>query len=203
MASILSGLTCYLNLLKGYPKYILTGCCCLVLMFVLFMIAYFGVSGALDLVLKNPTFTGRDEIWNYTLYRFNNSPALLGVGYGGLWEVGNSIALSLSDFGIKYVINEAHSGYLDILAQLGYIGVGCFIIFIAISFKRILRFVFVYISQTGRTQKQICFYSLYIFYGAIIHNITETSIFLGGGMLWMVLVFFIVYCGCPMRNRMD
>lgn len=199
LAAVLATLTFYADIRRGGLAALLVAYGCLFCMLMGLMIMSVGISGTVALVVSDPTFTGRDEIWNYTLYRFHSSPAFLGVGYGGLWQVGKSLQRSLNTFGMDFVVNDAHNGYLDVLAQLGYVGIVFLAVFFLVSYRRILRYVRSSVSE-GRIQRLVGLYCLYIFYSAVIHNITETSLFLGGDMLWMVLVFFITV-SCPVVNR--
>jgi O-antigen ligase len=161
--------------------------------FLLFLVAigllvlYIGYSETIMFLFNDTTFTGRLHIWGYTLYRAAPVP-LQGVGYGALWQVGNDTELSLRRYGIDFVINEAHNGYLDILAQLGYVGVFCLCSFLVIGFYRIIRFV-----ARETASKSVALYSLYVLYGAMTYNLAESSFFRPGDSFWMTLILFVTY----------
>ena len=66
---------------------------------------------------RDTTFTGRDRIWELTVERVLASP--LGAGYGAFWDGPAGAAIS-RDLG--YVVGHAHNGWLEVAAQLGWLG---------------------------------------------------------------------------------
>jgi exopolysaccharide production protein ExoQ len=139
----------------------------------------------------DPTLTGRDFIWRYTLQVFEGRP-LSGIGYGALWQVGEQLEAVLINANITWgIVNEAHNGYIDILAQLGIFGFVFLIIFIAISLVRIYRYADQF-EQRGIFG--LADYAIYIIWGAVVYNITE-SLFFFSGDLWFVLVFVVTAMG--------
>jgi exopolysaccharide production protein ExoQ len=80
---------------------------------------FFQSSGSLIANLgRNPTLTGRTDIWHAALAVRNNR--LLGAGYESFW-----LGTRLQDMwkaipGLR--VNEAHSGYVEIVLTLGYVG---------------------------------------------------------------------------------
>lgn len=145
-----------------------------------------GITQSVGLLVGDPTLTGRDVLWAYTLYMFSQSDPLLGVGYGALWQNGDFIRQSLENFGVDYVVNEAHNGYLDVLAQTGYVGLSCLIFFLAVTFLRAGSYLRRKDLSAGRQLTVL--YAFFIWYGSLIFGVTESFFFIGGGMLWMVQV---------------
>lgn len=79
----------------------------------------------LDVVVGDPTFTGRTDIWAFAWNEIGARP-WLGSGYGAFWDVGAAAdPLQRAPFGSWLrdvevgVINQAHSGYLDLPLQIG------------------------------------------------------------------------------------
>jgi O-antigen ligase len=79
----------------------------------------------LDIVVGDPTFTGRTDIWAFASTEIGARP-WLGSGYGAFWDVGpDDDPLQRAPFGswLRHtevgVINQAHSGYLDLPLQIG------------------------------------------------------------------------------------
>ena len=145
-----------------------------------------GISTLLNLFFGDSTLTGRDRVWQLALEKFSGTNPLLGIGYGALWATGVNLEefLRFSQFG--WFVAEAHNGYLDVMVQLGYIGLFLLILFIFLTFKRILR--------CNRHLERERFtglrdYALYVFWGSLIFNITETSFFMSAQPLFFMLIF--------------
>lgn len=77
---------------------------------------------------KNATFTGRDRIWYMLIDEINKHP-FHGCGFSGFW-VFESDFMMLFEKEYFWVPNQAHNGYLDILNETGYIGLGLIIIMV-------------------------------------------------------------------------
>ena len=88
---------------------------------------------------RDLTFTGRTELW-VDLVKTAKDRLVFGYGFGGFWVIdfSNTDLMVLYD---KYVWlpNEAHSGYLDIILQVGFIGFFIFMGLIVSYFRNIVR----------------------------------------------------------------
>jgi O-antigen ligase len=71
---------------------------------------------------KDPSLTGRTEIWTSLLRQSAKHP-LTGFGYAVFWKLDSVPALWIRKE-TGWDVPTAHNGWLDILAQLGWIGVG-------------------------------------------------------------------------------
>ncbi len=74
----------------------------------------------LELLGKDPTLTGRTEVWAYVVNDIAMKP-LLGWGYEVFWEASNPAAIEISD-AVHWVVPQAHNGMLEILLQVGFVG---------------------------------------------------------------------------------
>jgi exopolysaccharide production protein ExoQ len=146
-----------------------------------------GPSELFNMVFSDPSFTGRDLVWDFVLRQFEANPTL-GVGYGALWQVGPQIVESLHEFGVYQIVNEGHNGYLDILAQLGWVGLAILALFIAqmiwITAKRIL--------LNNERVLSFASYSLYIGLGSVFYDLTESSYFSLSGGVWLMIVLILL-----------
>jgi exopolysaccharide production protein ExoQ len=129
-----------------------------------------GFINTIDFLTGDPTLTGRAELWNYVLARWQENP-YFGQGFGALWQVGVQMGAYLEHGALNWVMNEAHNGYLDVLAQTGIIGLLLLIIFLLVALRAAL---------FARTDKRVAFdawkwYVIYVTIGTILHNITESS----------------------------
>ncbi|SFK72434.1 O-antigen ligase [Caulobacter sp. UNC279MFTsu5.1] len=71
---------------------------------------------------KDPSLTGRTDIWAALLRQSAKHP-LTGYGYGVFWTL-DSVPANWIRKETGWLVPSAHNGWLDILAQLGWIGVG-------------------------------------------------------------------------------
>ncbi|MGE5437125.1 MAG: O-antigen ligase family protein [Syntrophothermus sp.] len=81
------------------------------------------------------TFTGRTDLWADIL-REANKHLWIGCGFQGFWIVENNDLLALYDRYIWFP-NQAHNGYIDILNEVGIIGLALFVGVIANYFLNI------------------------------------------------------------------
>ena len=70
---------------------------------------------------KDLTFTGRVDLW-HTVFAMTEGKMLQGWGIGGFWITGSEHLYPLYQQFV-WIPNQAHQGYIDILNQLGIIGV--------------------------------------------------------------------------------
>ncbi len=78
---------------------------------------------------KDPTLTGRTEIWGFVISDILQKP-LLGWGYNGFWFIDNPAALEI-DSTVLWVVPESHNGLLEILLDLGVVGAALFLFALA------------------------------------------------------------------------
>ncbi|WP_235079985.1 O-antigen ligase [Asticcacaulis sp. AC402] len=70
---------------------------------------------------KDPTLTGRTEIWE-SLGRLSDKRPLLGYGYKAFWTK-DSVPAAVVRQETSWEVPSAHNGWLDLLIQLGWVGV--------------------------------------------------------------------------------
>ena len=92
-------------------------------------VASTGLEETVRTLTGDPTLTGRADVWRYVLARWHESP-YLGKGFGALWQVGPQMRAYLNAEHVNWLMNEAHNGYLDVLAQMGIIGLLCLGLFL-------------------------------------------------------------------------
>ena len=78
----------------------------------------------LELIGKDPTLTGRTEIWAFVTNDIWMKP-LFGWGYFGFWHPNNPAAREISD-AVRWTVPQAHSGLLELLLNLGIVGTALF-----------------------------------------------------------------------------
>jgi O-antigen ligase len=91
---------------------------------------------------KDLTFTGRSEIWALVVKHIEMRP-LLGSGYGAYWTYGlptpnmESAAVIAPLHG--FYPGNSHNGYLDVLNDLGAVGLVCLIGYLTVFLRQSLR----------------------------------------------------------------
>jgi len=104
--------------------------------------------------------------------------SVLGQGYGGFWVRP-----------IESGVNEAHNGYLDLMLELGFVGIVllfAFIIALCKAAYRCLSQDFWWASLT------ICLTIM-----TLVHNSTESSFLKTSNFLWSLLVFLYLLVSVP------
>lgn len=69
------------------------------------------------------TFTGRTEIWSYALRHAAARP-ILGHGYNSFWSPRHTAEVSRT---VDWKISEGHSAYVDVMVNLGVVGLMLFV----------------------------------------------------------------------------
>ncbi|MCL6495749.1 MAG: O-antigen ligase family protein [Ignavibacterium sp.] len=83
---------------------------------------------------KSETFYDRGKLWSAMLWYISQHP-ILGCGFQSFWTLENPQLLILYQTFI-WLPNQAHNGYLDLLNEVGIIGL---ILFLLMLFKNIIR----------------------------------------------------------------
>jgi exopolysaccharide production protein ExoQ len=96
---------------------------------------HIGSSAALEKMGRNPTLTGRTEIWAGLLH-FAVNP-LLGTGFESFW-VGERLRRIWAAGELLFGINEAHNGYLEVYLSLGWIGVALLALLIVTGYRNVM-----------------------------------------------------------------
>lgn len=149
--------------------------------------AYSQDSSILDVSLKvsgkDPTLTGRTELWTDILQIASNHP-WIGVGYGSFW-IGN-LAHNLWERHI-WMPHQAHNGYVGAYVELGLIGLALMAGMLVAAFKNIKKRFLEHI-EIARLQMSL-------FVMLLIHNIPESSYLQNTHALWFL--FLLIALNVP------
>lgn len=138
---------------------------------------HIGEAAALEELGRNPTLTGRTEIWS-GLIRFAGNP-LFGTGYESFW-LGERMKRIWASGSLFEGINEAHSGYLETYLNLGWIGVALLIGFIVTGYRNVIA-TLQRDFDAGRLK-------LAFIVVVIVYNCTEAG-FRTGSSVWFAFLF--------------
>ncbi|MGB8953531.1 MAG: O-antigen ligase family protein [Candidatus Aminicenantales bacterium] len=123
---------------------------------------------------RDATLTGRTQVWARLLPVAMQQP-VVGRGFGGFWTPRTREAFEIS---------EGHSGYLDVLLGLGFVGILLVSIFLLSSCRKAQRVLF---HDFDWGALWICYIIM-----SVVHNITESSIDSLTSQLTAVLVFLAI-----------
>lgn len=162
------------------------------------IIASIGVDNFLIDLFGDATFTGRNRIWDHALSLFWQSP-VIGQGYGSLWNVGIFSILQQQDlFSVAFFLRAGHNGYIEVLTELGIVGLLLTILFLFSTFYRLWLRI-----PSADIPPPITFLAIYIFFATLLENIVESSIFRSGNGFWIyfLLVIFASFFMIPESRR--
>lgn len=141
---------------------------------------------AVQLLGRDTTFTGRTDLWQ-DLSRYWSARPALGYGFGGFWvgDLGH-------DLWTKYLWNpnQAHNGYLDILLQIGLVGLVLVGWLIVMSYKGSISALYM--------RKRTAVLAFVFLTTILINNMFESSLIRMNNLLWFV---FLLFAMMPKQRR--
>jgi exopolysaccharide production protein ExoQ len=132
------------------------------------------IGGVTSILGRDKSLTGRTDVWASLLPAAMHRP-LFGSGVGGFWNQ--------SSRGF-YQISEAHSGYLDVILEMGFVGLAIICGFLVSSGRK----------AVGSLSHDFYWGTLWICYlvMVVIHNATETSFNTLTSQMMATLLFVVV-----------
>lgn len=135
----------------------------------------FDVSGEMaGAVGRDPTLTGRTDLWRILLEMKTNS--LVGTGYESFW-LGPRLKWVWEKFAAG--IAEAHDGYLEVYLNLGAIGLLLMAGFLVTSYRTIVKRL---TSSPSLASLSLAMWTILLFY-----NVTESA--LKSHLMWVTFLF--------------
>jgi len=143
------------------------------------------MAGALDLgeitgaFGKDTTFTGRTDIWEVMLDEAKAHP-FIGCGLAGFWLMDNPTVLALyAPDKFPWGPTEGHEGYLDLLNEIGAVGLLLLALMVAFYFRNLAKL------------RKPHFWK-WFFIGILIVNLTESTLFRSASFTgWMFVLSYI------------
>jgi exopolysaccharide production protein ExoQ len=146
----------------------------------------FGISDISEFIFHDTTFTGRTKIWAFAGHYISQSP-IIGYGFGSFWAVGEATRAIGEGF-IEGLV-QAHNGYVDVVLEMGYVG---------LSVVTILTItLLISILQLAYNDKLTSLLLLTCLLFVLLNNTMESSLFRSYAPLWMV---FLLCCGVTWRT---
>lgn len=126
---------------------------------------------------KDPTLTGRTDIWD-SLLRLSDKAPWLGYGYKAFWTP-DSIPAAVVREETGWKVPSAHNGWLDLLVQLGWVGVLLFSLCLVVTFFCAL-FRFERVKDGYFSVLILCLFSFLI--------LSESFILSQNNLVWVLFV---------------
>lgn len=147
-------------------------------------VAILGLSpGALQQLGRNPTLTDRTGIWQGVIRLTPNR--WVGAGFESFW-LGPRLDRIVSEVTLWWTPNQAHSGYIETYANLGWIGIAGLGGVMIWGYRRII--------GAWRANNQAAGLMLAWFISGVIYNLTEAAFF---RMMIPVWLFFLLAITVP------
>ncbi|CAK0775095.1 exopolysaccharide production protein ExoQ [Gammaproteobacteria bacterium] len=143
---------------------------------------YLSPNDVFAVVGRSSDLSGRTEIWRAVMVAIQQRP-LLGYGFGGFWLPGNVAANHVWAV-IQWGPPNAHNGWLDLVLQLGIVGVSVALVLWLISVWRCLRLI---ITRQGNG----VLYCAALLACLLLISLTESVILRQAHFTWML--FVVVY----------
>lgn len=174
----------------------LIGLVCLHLAGIIF--GYPSVEDVLEFVFRatgrDVTLSGRTYLWELILNQIQNHP-WFGTGYGGFW-----LGLEGMSGQIAYLVKwgypgQAHNGYLDILNELGVIGMLLVIGFIVQHWINLVRLAAI--------DRQLAFFHSMLLVALLAMNVAEATILRTTHLWWIIFVASVFEVGSITHQPMS
>jgi O-antigen ligase len=169
-----TGLIVLINRFRFARKPLLIHCLLILLVGVAVSAVFFNV-GLVEKLGRDPTLTGRTEIWHDVLELAPNR--YIGAGFESFW-LGKRLAIIWSRHWWRP--NEAHNGYLEVYANLGYCGLALLALLIWRGYSDALKKL--------RRETEIGSIALAYIFMAIIYSLTEAG-FRMMDPIWVLLLW--------------
>jgi O-antigen ligase len=136
--------------------------------------------------LSDPTFTGRDEIWGFTLDHIAERP-VFGFGFQAFWGTPELVSnwTYLKSWG--YRASDAHNGFLNIAVMTGLVGLVVSMIWIFV--QPLLDHIR---APADRADPALNMLFLQIWLFGLCLSGFESELFSGGSLLWFMVVVSII-----------
>jgi O-antigen ligase len=130
------------------------------------------------LVGKDPTLTGRTDLWNYSLQDIYAKP-LLGYGYQAFWAKQSQPAWRIREAIHWEQAPHSHNGYIETALATGLVGLICFFLALGVLFKR------AYVLFMTGSEYYRRWPLMYLFL-ATIYGMTEAGTVGGNSVAWIL-----------------
>jgi exopolysaccharide production protein ExoQ len=177
------------------------------LCFILFLVGSIGISilvlNNLEAIIvdglkKDMTLTGRTDFWPLIIERINQNHPLFGYGVAGFWQSWRGLenpAYGIIVVKSGFVPPHSHNGFIDLLCELGWVGL---LLFILSFFNNIFRGI-KYLVKERFPESAL---PLYLLTFMLMTNLTEAGIFdVGPSWCWYVVLSVKLSLGRTVKDN--
>lgn len=139
---------------------------------------------------RNATLSGRTDLWNAVVTAIMKRP-WFGYGFRAFWQgmTGESATVLLT---VRWMVPHSHNGFLDLLLDLGLLGLAVFALGYFASWRHAVQLVK---TMRGRVPVWLCTYLIFMFF----YNLTESSILVQNNIFWVLYTLTAVSLSLAMR----
>jgi O-antigen ligase len=144
------------------------------------------VSGVVGKLMSDPTYTGRTDIWRFTLDHIAQRP-IVGFGYQAFWGTADLVNswTWLESWG--YRASDAHNGYLNVAVMTGLVGLALALGWILVQpFRDHLRTP----AERVDPALNMMFVQTWLF-GLYLSGF-ESDLFRGGSIVWFMMAASVI-----------
>jgi exopolysaccharide production protein ExoQ len=135
-----------------------------------------------ELLGRDPTLTGRTELWRYAWEMVKQRP-MIGYGYGAFFENYESATYVAAVF--PWAPPSAHNGFLELLLDIGVIGLALFMVFIGSGLMRSA-------IAPNRVAPDVIIFLLPLLVAYTSSAIAESSLLGQSSLVWVLVVILTV-----------
>lgn len=167
---------------KGKSTVLFLDLLILILVGIVEVATYFWVP-MLEALGKDPTISGRTLIWDFLLRQPISQAPILGHGKGAFWFV-PALFSRVYEFA-DHVPAHAHNGYVELLIDLGYVGLLLFVMSLIPVIAKVLTIAY-------RATKPEDVWPLAVVIFTLVINVVESALLRGASFFW--LLYIVVAC---------
>ena len=160
----------------------------------LYLLLTLNAEQAVSALGKDLTLTGRTNFWPLVIDKILERP-WFGYGFGAFWQGLDGPSAYVWNASVFKATN-GHNGYLDLCAELGFVGFSVYVTAFITSFKQAL-------VNIRRLKTPDRFWPISLFGAIILSNLTESTLVIQNNFLWVmqVSIFFSISLPQTIQDR--
>lgn len=161
---------------------------------ILYLLIVINAEQAVSALGKDLTLTGRTNFWPLVWDKVLERP-WFGHGFGAFWQGLDGPSAYVWNASVFKATN-GHNGYLDLCAELGFVGLSVYVAAFITSFRQAL-------INIRRLKTPDKFWPIAIFGAIILSNLTESALVIQNNFLWVmqVSIFFSISLPQVIKDR--
>jgi O-antigen ligase len=137
---------------------------------------YMSLPSLLGMLQREPTLTGRTELWHAILFSIAKRP-WLGYGFNAFWMSEGESSMVLQQ--VNWYAKDAHNGFLGVALDVGICGLSILLAGYVVLWRRALGLMR---KTTGVVPIWLCTYLAFMF----VYNMTESAILVQNNIFWIL-----------------